>query len=170
MMPDPKDALTIDDFFASLVEDDKPMVKETYPGSRHERRKPLPIPVPDTVEWDSNAYVKIIKGKRTEMFTIGALAKALHRTPNTVRSWIRHGYVPQAPYRLPSYELEGRMMPGRRLYTRKMIESARMLFAERGLLISQRVEWKKHPDLPIAIQESWAAIYEEMSDRSTDEE
>jgi hypothetical protein len=159
---DPMKADTIDEFFATLDENEHE-TKDTYPGSRHERRKPLPPAPVHTVEWDKNGYVKLIGGRKVEMFTIGALAKALRRSPNTLRSWIKLGYIPQAPYRLPSYEVNGKMVPGRRLYTRQMVESIMELFAERDLLTSKRVEWNAHKDLPGQIQSVWAALYEETS-------
>ena len=63
-------------------------------------------------------------GTQVEMFTIGSLAQALNRPIITVRHWIKKGYIPASPYRLPTTtDRNGDERKGRRLYTRPMIEA-----------------------------------------------
>lgn len=155
----------IDEFFSKVgPEPDPDPVGQTYPGSRHERRRPLPPPE-KAVEWDKHGYIKIIRGRRVELFTIGALAAALRRSSASIRHWTRKGYLPQAPFRLPPKN----GVAGRRLYTRAMVESVILLFAERDLLVSDRVEWCEHPDLPGEIQKSWSRLYEEVIESDQEE-
>lgn len=152
----------IADFFSSLDEDDS----VTYPGSRHPRR---PKPEPEEITEDSwqlrLVQYKTVRGRRMALYPIGALAEALNRTPFTIRRWTRLGFIPHAPYRLPgtTRPSDGVHIAGRRLYTREMIESLVVLFRERGLLDSERVEWKNYPDLPELIQKTWTALYEDST-------
>ena len=158
--PDP-----IGDFFSKIsAEEEGPdPVGKTYPGSRHERRKPAPRPS-QVVDWERWVQYKAVGGRRIELFPIGALAAALRRKPGSIRLWTRKGFLPKAPYRLPGYErADGTVMPGRRFYTRPMIESVVALFKERGLLQKDRVEWSHHPDLPGLIHSQWTALYEEAT-------
>ena len=129
-----------------------------YPGSKRKRgeaapEKPAKL-LPST-SWDSKSVTKKLGGKETEMFTIGALAAALERPLPTIRMWLDRGYLPDTPYRLRSAEVNGKLVPGRRLYTRPMIESAIRAFAQRGLLDKPRIDWSSHTDLTIDIAKAW---------------
>lgn len=135
-----------------------------YPGSKRKRRGPKPVkaspaPTPLSDDWAMKPVVKAIKGKNVEFFTIGSLARALNKSEVSVRLWIRKGYLPTEPYRLPATKMpDGRSVAGRRLYTREMIESARDSFSRRGLLDTPRIEWRDYPDLAQEIRDSWNAI------------
>ena len=150
----------IADFFANLGTENDPVGK-TYPGSRHDRRAPIEYaPINDS--WEELGQWKMVCGRRMELFPIGAIASVLNRTPITIRRWTRQGYLPHAPYRLPGYTRpDGKYIAGRRYYTRAMVESIAELFRQRGLLETERVEWKFHMDLPELIQKTWTALYEE---------
>lgn len=146
----------IEDFFSDL--------EEFYPGSKRKRREPGEAPVRKTSSpagaWDEQPFIKHMGGKQVEMFTIGALSKALERPVVTIRLWTRKGYIPQAPYRLPDTVLEdGTKQKGRRLYTRALIESAVEAFNKRGLIGSARVEWNQYRDLSIELLEEWTKIH-----------
>lgn len=132
-----------------------------YPGSKRKRR-PAPEPVADEDRWDANPIVKVrSNGERTEFFLPGALAQALGRSTVTIRTWERHGYIPAAPFRLPGYtDARGKKHPGKRVYTRPLIEIAVEEFAARDLLGAKRVEWKLHDDLTIALIERWNTALE----------
>lgn len=137
---------------------------DLYPGSRRKRRD-RSAAVAERVVWDSSPMVKMFGGVETEFFEIGALAAALGKRPVTIRLWERKSYIPKSPYRLPSHErpggttmLDGDTMPGKRVYTRPLIEAAVEEFDKRGLLGRIRVEWKEHDDLTIALVERWTAI------------
>mgnify|MGYP006278590429 CR=1 FL=1 len=54
----------------------------------------------------------------------------------------------------------GKEVPGKRAYTRELIEIAVEEFAKRDLLGTARVEWKHHHDLTIALYERWNANLE----------
>lgn len=143
---------------------------EYYPGSRTPRRAvdhtPARLSSRDEQLWDSRAYVKRINGVDRETFTMGALAQALGRPIVTVRLWTRKGYIPQAPYRLPTQILEdGRELKGRRLYTRSLIEATVEAFDRRGLIGSVRVEWSKHRDLSMELLETWTKIHAQENGR-----
>ena len=146
----------IDNIFDSESEDDY------FPGSKRLRR-PEPEPE-DDIEgeaWRENYTVKMVGGVERRFYAIGALADALDVSVQTVRLWISKGYIPQAPYRLPTSVIHGQKYQGRRLYTEPMIDAAVKAFAKRGLLDTSRVEWKKYPDLPIELHEKWTAIHRE---------
>lgn len=128
-----------------------------YPGSKRLRRPATePADLHDD-RWDAHPLVKSRKnGETTEFFFPSALAKALGRTSGTIRTWERAGYIPAAPFRLPGYtDARGKKHPGKRVYTRELIEIAVEEFASRDLLGANRVEWKSHDDLTIALIERW---------------
>lgn len=126
-----------------------------YPGSKRERR-PAPLTAVAEESWDASPIMKMHNGEMTEFFLPGALAKALGKSTVTIRLWERRGHIPQAPYRLPGYtDAKGVKHPGKRVYTRELIQSAIDEFAARDLLGAARVEWKKQTDLTIALVERW---------------
>lgn len=148
--------VNIDDVFAEL--------DEFYPGSKHKRRDVDPAALShriDSDDWDAKPIVKTYNGVETEFFYPGALAKALGKTSVTIRLWERHSYIPKAPFRLPGYVRAGKEVPGKRVYTRELIEIAVDEFGKRDLLGVARVEWKKHRDLTIALYERWSSVTQE---------
>lgn len=142
----------IDEVFADL--------DQYYPGSKRKRREASDKRVKGTEgAWDSRPIVKTHKGADTEFFMLGALARALGKSAVTVRLWERKAYIPKSPYRLPSSKTpDGKTVPGKRVFTRALIEATVEEFAKRGLLGTARVEWKHHRDLTIALVERWTAI------------
>lgn len=135
---------------------------ETAPGSRQPRRPDTPVAKKKRAQafgesngWDENPIIRTLQGKEVELFTIGALAQALEKKVVTLRMWEEKGYIPIAPYRLRSKELNGKKVKGNRVYTRELIEIVVEEFAKRGLLGSARVEWKHQSDLTDAIVARW---------------
>jgi len=105
--------------------------------------------------WDSNPIIKTLRGKEVEMFTISSLAQALEKEVVTIRLWEKKGYIPNAPFRLRSKNLNGKKVNGNRAYTRELIEITIEEFSSRGLLGSARVEWSKYGDLTEALVVRW---------------
>lgn len=134
-----------------------------YPGSRTVRGAARAQAAPILPEWYERPQIKRIKGQDVEMFTVGALAKALGKTVPTIRMYERNGYIPHTPYRLPSRVVAGETRKGRRLYTREMITAAVESFVERGLLDAPRIEWREYPELPQEIAEKWRSIQERLN-------
>jgi hypothetical protein len=90
-----------------------------------EWRKPK-TPPSEPQSWDRHPLIIVVKGVEREYFTIGALASALGRTAVTIRSWEQKRWFPPPPYRTgtPDREpLPGKVLAGRRLYTRRHIEA-----------------------------------------------
>jgi hypothetical protein len=133
---------------------------EYKPGSKQKRRTTNPtVKKRKTYEdsaWDAEPIMKSLGGKEVEVFTIGALAKALEKSIISIRSWEKKGYIPQAPYRLRSKSLNGQKVGGNRVYTRALIEIAIEEFSKRKLLGTARVEWSQQKDLTIAITSRWS--------------
>ena len=132
------------------------------PGSKQPRREVTEVAVKRKAKalgesngWDANPIIKLVKGVETELFTIGALALALEKQIVTIRLWEKKGYIPIAPYRLRSKNLNGQKVNGNRVYTRELVEITIDEFAKRGLLGSARVEWKRHADLPGVLASRW---------------
>lgn len=133
-----------------------------YPNSKRKRKeKAVKAPeVEPDFAWDTKPYKKTLpNGKEVEMFTIGALAAALGRPVITIRTWIKEGYLPASPYRLPTKKnSKGEDHQGRRLYSRAMVEAVIELFNSAGLLHTKRVEWSLHRQLSNEIAEAWGKI------------
>jgi hypothetical protein len=135
---------------------------EYYPGSKR-KRKPYVPKTPEIVpgtQWDKKPFIKTLpNGKDVEMFTIGAIAEALGRPVITIRTWIKEGYLPASPYRLPTKKnINGKDHLGRRLFSRAMIEKLVELFDKNGLLYTKRIEWPLHQQLSNEIAEAWGQI------------
>lgn len=146
----------VDQMFANDGDDRE---EEFYPGSKRkiEREKPNVEFIPDP--WRENYTIKKIRGVDMKMYPIGALASALGVSVQSVRSWTAKGYLPMAPYRLPStMVIAGEKAPGRRLYTEALIEAAVEAFEKHGVLGARRIEWKNYSALSIEIQEAWTRI------------
>lgn len=132
------------------------------PGSKQARRESTPVAdkrrkqaLGESNGWDENPIIKLIKGVETELFTVGALALALDKKIVTIRLWEKKGYIPLAPYRLRSKNLNGKKVLGNRVYTRELIEIAIEEFGKRNLLNAPRVEWNQHSDLTDALVLRW---------------
>jgi hypothetical protein len=147
-----------DDFIESTFAD----LDQFYPGSKR-KRKPLakkePIEPVET-NWDANPLVKTLpNGREIEMFTIGALAVAVGRPIVTIRTWIKEGYIPASPYRLPDTTNKfGQPHAGRRLWSRATVERLIELLGKAGLLNEKRIEWPEHRKLSNEIAEAWNQI------------
>jgi hypothetical protein len=132
------------------------------PGSKQVRRESTPVAdkrrkqaFGESNGWDENPVIKLVKGVETELFTVGALALALDKKIVTIRLWEKKGYIPLAPFRLRSKNLNGKKVLGNRVYTRELIEIAIEEFGKRNLLNSPRVEWSQHSDLTDALVLRW---------------
>lgn len=141
-------------------------LEDFYPGSK-KRRRTLSPEVEERRRrqaeegaWDSNPMLKQLpNGKTIELFSAGAFASALGRPLVTIRLWERRGYIPRAPYRLKPGMLNGKKVPGWRLYSREIVEATLASFRSRDLLEAPRIEWDQHHDLTIELVESWSRIH-----------
>jgi hypothetical protein len=86
-------------------------------------------------DWDAHPVRRTMKvdGKpvTVELYTIGALAKALGKKPVTLRKWMARGWLPQAQYR-------ERLVGGagqRRYWSRRQIEVIAQIAKEEGILV-----------------------------------
>lgn len=147
-----------DDFIESAFAD----LDAYYPGSKRKRKEKIiqPYEVEPDAGWDAKPFLKPLpNGVEIEMFTIGALAVALGRPVITIRTWIKEGYLPASPYRLPAKKnSKGEDQQGRRLYSRAMVEKVVELFSSAGLLHIKRIEWPLHRQLSNEIAEAWNNI------------
>ena len=141
----------VDEFLSS--------VDTYYPGSKVKRRVAPSISTKNLEDWRSRSVKKILNGQEQEFFYPGAMALALGKTTVTIRLWERKAYIPNAPYRLPGYtNTSGKQVPGKRVYSREIIEVTIEEFSKRNLLGSARVEWKEHHDLTIVLYERWKQV------------
>ena len=131
-----------------------------YPGSKRKRKEKVIKEADPEAAWDSKPIKKKLpNGNEVELFTIGAMANALGRPVITIRTWIKEGYLPASPYRLPAKKNKnGEDHQGRRLYSRAMVERTVSLFHSAGLLHTKRVEWSVHRQLSNEIAEAWNQI------------
>jgi hypothetical protein len=147
-----------DDFIESMFSD----VDQYYPGSKRKRKEkvePKHEIHPDFA-WDARPRITTLpSGEDIELFTIGAIAAALGRPVITIRTWIKEGYLPAAPYRLPvKKNVNGKDHQGRRLYSRAMVEKVVELFGKSGLLYIKRIDWDLHRQLSNEIAEAWSDL------------
>lgn len=133
-----------------------------YPGSRRLRGStPGAVIEP---EWtDEKPLLKRINGHEVEMYTVGALARAINKSVYSVRLYEKNGYLPSTPYRTPSRVTNGVTRTGRRLYTRDMVAAVVDVLAAQGLLNAPRIDWGDYPDLPEEIAKRWREIQSRLS-------
>jgi hypothetical protein len=142
-----------------------------YPGSKRKRKEPKPKKEVQILDWDSKPRKTTLpNGTQVDMFLIGSLCKALNRPLVTIRSWIKEGYLPQSPYRLPSTTTKsGEEYRGRRLYSRRMIEAAVEIFNQNRLFEEKRINWSQHQQVTKNLVDSWNKIREDENKMTTDE-
>jgi hypothetical protein len=142
-----------------------------YPGSKRKRKEPKPKKEVQILDWDTKPRKTILpNGSQVDMFLIGSLCKALNRPLVTIRSWIKEGYIPQSPYRLPSTTTKsGEEYRGRRLYSRRMIEAAVEIFNQNRLFEEKRINWSQHQQVTQSLVDSWNKIREDENKMTTDE-
>ena len=134
-----------------------------YPG----RRKPVnrdrqPEPV-DTPVWDTKHAEYVVGGEKREFFYIGALAKALGYSVQSIRAWETQGLMPNTPYRSPRTRKPiagGRSNKGKRLWTREQIEGILRLAKQHGVLLPNR-RGDRNPPTP-AFAADVAKLFNEL--------
>lgn len=145
-----------------FIEESFSGLDDFYPGSKRKKKSVVKEEKKREKElaWDSQPYKKTLpNGKEVEMFTIGALSKALGRPIVTLYQWMDAGYLPTSPYRLPDTTgKNGTVIAGRRLYTRQMVEVAVELFSRFGLLDKTRINWAVNRKLSQELNEAWDKI------------
>jgi hypothetical protein len=104
---------------------------EYYPGSK-ERRQVRPPDEPGEEPLDlGKPWVLEVAGYDVEFYPIGVLARALNRSPVTIRAWEKGGILPTSWAKTgKDKDPRGR----RRLYTRKQIEGVVQIAREEGVL------------------------------------
>jgi hypothetical protein len=110
-----------------------------YPGSSQKIERPTaPVrrrpstPEPksvDTSDWDARPRSVERNGRYYEVFAVGHLAKALNRSPVTIRLWEDKGVVP-----LPDRSASDHPQMRHRIYSRPQIEGMRKIAEEEGIL------------------------------------
>jgi len=116
----------IDDFFGDLHD---------VPGKRKPvgRSKPK-RPPPDQAPWDAKPRHYYMKGVKVEFFTIGQVARALNRSPRSIRAWERDEIIPPARFRAPSPKRSKIKEAGDRLWTRAQVEVMIRAAQEEGMI------------------------------------
>lgn len=101
--------------------------RERYPGSDHYVGDKPEAPAP--ADW-GKPVTYLINGVETEFYTIGQVAKALNRSPVTIRKWERLGWIPIASFRSPARQ----KIKTNRLYSRAQLEAMVRIAWEEGLM------------------------------------
>lgn len=117
-------------------------LEQPYPGRRKPVNRDPRQQAPDDSElWDAHpTKVKyVVKGVEPEFFYIGALAKALGCSVQSIRLWESQGLLPNTPYRAPRTAkpmAAGRSNKGRRLWTRQQIEGILQLAKKHRVILN----------------------------------
>lgn len=115
------------------MDPDEAIRRRFYPGSTTpipEPGKPEEKKRPEPGAWDEQPQVLVHNGKETEFFTIGALGRAMGKSPVTLREWERKGWLPKARFRTANITKR----KAQRLYTRPQIEGIVLIADQEGLL------------------------------------
>ena len=110
---------------SELLSDDDESEEHDYPGRtppRNREDSPKPKAIMEDVLLGARSTNYKVGGKLREFYTIGELAKLLHRKSVTIRKWESNGWIPHANYRTPAPRgvgVQGGEPKGRRLYSRE---------------------------------------------------
>lgn len=122
------------------IEDGFSDLEERIPGSKksltEDRAKRSKKDDPEKpTGWDRRPVIRSVGGRNQEFFTIGALCEALGKKPQTIRKWIRNGWLPKARYRLPvaTSAMLG-TATGKRLWSRAEVEGIIKIAEEEGIV------------------------------------
>jgi len=107
------------------------ILDEFYPGSRERRDQP-PAPASGVDEEDrlGTGTTMIVRGRQIEFFYVGQVARAIGRSPVTLRAWEASNVIPKSGYIKPGKDVRGR----RRLYTRAQAEAIVRLAKIHGVI------------------------------------
>jgi hypothetical protein len=135
-----------DDWDDILSKFDKPAPDApTVPGRRPLKNAgddPEPLDGFNLAELKSTTWH--IGGEDREFYSIGELAKAIGRTPVTVRSWESKGWLPAPRFRTPSpraEQLPGKAMKGKRLYSAEQVLYLVSAVRDFNLVEPQTADW-----------------------------
>ena len=116
-------------------------LEQPYPGRRKPvNRNPAP-PSVDTPVWDAKPVFYLVEGQKREFFLIGALAKALGYSVQSIRAWEAQGLLPNTPFRSPRTRRPvagGRSTKGRRLWTREQINGILRLALKHRVILNKQ--------------------------------
>jgi hypothetical protein len=85
-----------------------------------------------------------MNGQPQRFYTIGSVAKALGKTPVTIRSWEAKGWLPSASYRTPAprkEQIPGKASKGKRLYSKDQLVFLVEAY-ERFIVIPKNPNWE----------------------------
>lgn len=139
---------------------DAEIEKRFYPGSKMEipeRRTPVQI-AKDNDAWDAQPIMLPLYGVETEFFTVGMLAKALNRSPSTIRDWECYGVIPEARFRTISKDPS----KARRLYTRAQVEGIVQIAREHGLTAPARGGGVRRAKIPTEFTVAVVALFQRL--------
>ena len=112
---------------SELLSDDDESEEHDYPGRtppRNREDSPKPKAIMEDVLLGARSTNYKVGGNLREFYTIGELAKLLHRKSVTIRKWESNGWIPHANYRTPAPRgvgVQGGEPKGRRLYSREQV-------------------------------------------------
>lgn len=97
-----------------------------FPGKRVPKNREQKVKAVAEDQYNGATPKKyMINGQQVQMFTIGELAKALGKSPSTLRVWEHRGWLPKAKYRTPKpvrQQIPEKASRGRRLYSVEQVE------------------------------------------------
>lgn len=152
-----------------MIDDVDAMLK--YPGSKRNLRSSFSATAKKDREVEANdrdvwgdPIIKYIGGEPVNLYTVGALARALGRSVNVIRVWEREGKIPPAPFMWRGAGPRGQA-GNRRYYQESSIQSAINAFHNAGILDEGRIDWSSEAaqEASAAIFAAWAAEVEQYS-------
>lgn len=98
-------------------------------------------------EWLASlpSHEYMVGGVVKRFYTIGILARVLQRTPVTIRSWERKGWLPKATFRTPApagEQIPGKAVKGRRLYSEAQLQCLYEAHQRFSLDDPYQADWK----------------------------
>ena len=127
---------------APLPPDDSSDLARFIPGTSIMRPAALP---PEDDDWRNDPFLRRVCRVPTDtgtetvtLYTIGALARALDKSPVTIRKWIRAGVLPDSGMRTQRV-LKTLGDAGRRLWTAEQIEVIARVAREEAVVGDKRV-------------------------------
>ena len=115
-------------------------LEQPFPGRRKPVNRDVKPVAPDIDVWDSHPAKYVVGGVEQEFFYIGALAKALGYSVQSIRLWESQGLLPNTPYRSPRTKKPiagGKSTKGKRLWTREQINGILSLAKKHRVILNR---------------------------------
>lgn len=109
-------------------------------------------PIFNKKNWGKPTFIEVFDGFVYPFYRPSVLARVLGKSGPTLKFWEQNELVPKPPFR---FRYENTV---RNYYDEATILALLKIFNERGLLMEDRIDWHRHPEISDLIRVEWERI------------